>query len=169
MKKLIICAICAFCGTITASAQKFGHLNTQEVLQVMPEYSKAQQEMEALAKQYEDDLKQMQEEIQKKQEEFGKLAADTPDGIKQRKQNEIEKLMEAFQDSYQQSQQALGKAEQEKMGAIQTKLFDAIKAVGLEGGYVYIMNIASAVVVPYVSTTLSTDVTAQVKAKLGVK
>ena len=34
MKKLIICAICAICGFATANAQgKFGHVNTQEIIQ----------------------------------------------------------------------------------------------------------------------------------------
>ena len=50
--------------------------------------------------------------------------------------------------------------------AIQKKLLDAINAVGQAGGYVYIMQTGSAL---YISTTLSTDVTAQVKAKLGLK
>jgi outer membrane protein len=52
------------------------------------------------------------------------------------------------------------------MQAIQTKVLDAIKAVGQAGGYVYIMDIAGGV--PYISTTLSTDVTAEVKKKLGI-
>ena len=34
MKKLIICALCAICGFTTANAQgKFGHVNTQEIMQ----------------------------------------------------------------------------------------------------------------------------------------
>ena len=52
------------------------------------------------------------------------------------------------------------------MQAIQTKVLDAIKAVGQAGGYVYIMDIAGGI--PYISTTLSTDVTADVKKKLGI-
>ena len=52
------------------------------------------------------------------------------------------------------------------MQVIQTKVLDAIKAVGQAGNYVYIMDIASGV--PYISTTLSTDVTAEVKKKLGL-
>ena len=64
MKKLILCAICAICG-LTASAQaKFGHVNTQEIIQVMPEYTTAKNEIEALAKQYEADLQSMQQEFQ---------------------------------------------------------------------------------------------------------
>ena len=76
-------------------------------------------------------------------------------------------MQQKIQQSYQDNQQALGRASQEKMQAITTKVIDAIKAVGQEGGYVYIMDIAGGV--PYISTTLSTDVTAQVKAKLGLK
>ena len=53
------------------------------------------------------------------------------------------------------------------MQAITTKVIDAIKAVGQEGNYVYIMEMGAGI--PYISTTLSTDVTAQVKAKLGLK
>jgi hypothetical protein len=46
------------------------------------------------------------------------------------------------------------------------RLLEAVKAIGQTGGYVYIMENNS---LPYISTTLSTDVTAQVKAKLGLK
>ena len=65
MKKLIICAICAICGLTTANAQKFGHVNTQEIIQAMPEFVKAQSELKSLQEQYEADLKSMQEELQK--------------------------------------------------------------------------------------------------------
>lgn len=53
------------------------------------------------------------------------------------------------------------------MQAISTKVSEAIKAVGSTGGYVYIMDTTGGI--PYISTTLSTDVTAQVKGKLGLK
>ena len=53
MKKMILCAVCAICGFTTANAQKFGHLNAQEVIQAMPEFTKARTEIEALTKTYE--------------------------------------------------------------------------------------------------------------------
>ena len=140
MKKFIICAICAICGFTTANAQgKFGHVNTQEIMQAMPEYTKAESEIKALQSQYEADLKSMQDELQKYQK---------------------------IQQSYQDNNQALQKASSEKMQAITAKILDAIKSVGQTGGYVYIMENNS---LPYISTSLSTDVTAQVKAKLGLK
>ena len=167
MKKLILCAICALCGFTTANAQqKFGHVNAQEVIQAMPEFAKARTEIEALTKQYDADLKSMQDELQKKADAFDKEQATLPDNIKQRRQTELQDMYQKIQQSYQDNQQALGKAQQEKMQAIQTKVLDAIKAVGQAGGYVYIMDIAGGV--PYISTTLSTDVTAEVKKKLGI-
>jgi len=158
--------MCAFCGVITASAQKFGHINTQEIIQAMPEYAKANSELEALAKQYQADLEGMQKEIQGKAEAFEKEEASLPENIKQRRNQELQELYQKYQQSLQDNQQALAKAEQDKMGDVQSKMLEAVKAVGQEGGYVYIMQVGS---LPFISTTLSTDVTALVKAKLGLK
>ena len=143
MKKLIVCAICAICGFTAANAQaKFGHVNTQEIIQAMPEYATAKAEIDKLTSQYEADLKAMQDELQKKADAFDKEQATLPDNIKQRRQTELQEMYQKIQQSYQDNQQALQKASSEKM-----------QAAGI----------------PYISTTLSTDVTAQVKTKLGLK
>ena len=164
---MILCAICAICGFTTANAQaKFGHVNTQEIIQAMPEYDKAKTEIDALAQQYDADLKSMQDELNKKAEAFDKEQATLPANIKQRRETELQEMYQKIQQSYQDNQQALAKEQQEKMQAITTKVLDAIKQVGTAGGYVYIMDLTSGI--PYISTTLSTDVTAQVKAKLGL-
>ena len=169
MKKLIICAICAICGFTTANAQgKFGHVNTQEIMQALPEVTKVQTDMKALQDQYEADLKSMYDELQKKGEAFDKEQATLPDNIKQRRQQEIIDMQQKIQQSAQDNNQALQKAYQEKMQPIQKKVMDAIEAVGKDGNYVYIMEMGMGQPI-YISTTLSTDVTAQVKAKLGLK
>ena len=168
MKKFIICAICAICGFTTANAQaKFGHVNTQEIIQAMPEFAAARTDIEKLTQQYDADLKSMQEELQKKAEAFEKEESTLPENIKTRRNQELQDLYQRIQQTYQDNQQAMQKAQQEKMQAITTKVLDAIKAVGQEGNYVYIMEMGAGI--PYISTTLSTDVTAQVKAKLGLK
>ena len=167
MKKFILCAICAICGFTTANAQaKFGHVNTQEIMQALPDVTKAQNELKALAEQYDADLKSMQDELQKKADAFDKEQGTLPENIKQRRQQELQDMYQKIQQSYQDNQQALAKAQQDKMQPIQQKVMDAITAVGKEGGFVYIMEIGSQL---YISTTLSTDVTAQVKTKLGLK
>ena len=168
MKKLIVCAICAICGFTTANAQaKFGHVNTQEIIQAMPEYTAAKNDIDKLTAQYEADLKSMQDELQKKADAFDKEQATLPDNIKQRRQTELQEMYQKIQQSYQDNQQALQKASSEKMQAITAKVLEAIKAVGQAGEYVIINEINAGI--PYISTTLSTDVTAQVKTKLGLK
>jgi outer membrane protein len=167
MKKLILCAICAICGFTAANAQgKFGHVNTQEIIQAMPEFTKAQNEIKALQEQYEADLKSMNDEFQKKLEDYQKNGSTLPDNIKQRREQELQDMDTKIRQSYQDNQQALQKASSEKMQVIQTKVLDAIKAVGQAGGFTYIAEMGT---MPYISTTLSTDVTAQVKTKLGLK
>ena len=168
MKKFIICALCAICGFTTANAQaKFGHVNTQEIIQAMPEFAAARADIEKLTQQYEADLKSMQDELQKKADAFEKEQATLPENIKTRRNQELQDLYQRIQQTYQDNQQALGKAQSEKMQNITTKVLDAIKAVGQEGGYVYVMDMSAGI--PYISTTLSTDVTTQVKTKLGLK
>ena len=146
---------------------QFGHVNSQEVIQAMPEFAKARADIEALTKQYEADLKSMQDELQKKGEAFEKEQATLPENIKQRRQTELNEMYQKIQQSYQDRQQALAKEQQDKMQAITSKVIKAIEQVGKTGNYVLVMDIASGI--PYISTTLSTDVTAQVKTKLGLK
>ena len=165
MKKVLFMIL--MLAPIAAMAQKFGHVNSQEVIQAMPEYNKAKTEIEALAQQYEADLKSMQDEFAKKVKDYEANAKTLPENIKQRRETELQEMDQKIRQSYQDNQQALAKAQQDKMQVITTKVIDAIKQVGQAGGYVYIMDNASGI--PYISTTLSTDVTAQVKAKLGIK
>ena len=167
MKKIILCAICAICGFPTANAQKFGHINSQDIIQIMPEFTKARTDIEALTKQYEADLQSMQDELKKKSEAYEKEQATLPANIKQRREQELQDMYQKIQQSFEDNRQALAKEQSEKMQAITTKVLEAIKAVGQAGGYVYIMDVSGGI--PYISTTLSTDVTPQVKAKLGLK
>jgi len=168
MKKFLLAAVLAVFGLNAANAQaKFGHVNTQEIVQAMPEFNAARTEIEALSKQYDDELKSMQEEFQKKAEAFDKEQATLVETVKARRQNELQEMYNKIQEAQQTFQQSLMKAQQDKMQGITTKVLDAIKSVGQTGGYVYIMETGGGI--PYISTTLSTDVTMQVKAKLGLK
>ena len=162
MKKLLMMLM--LLAPMAAFAQKFGHINAQEVMSQMPEFIKARGEVEAAAKQYDNDLKAMQEELQRKAEEYDK----TKSTMNETKQKETEQnlmtLQQKIQQAYQDNSQAMQKLQQEKFSPITDRLINAIKAVGKAGGYVYIMDVTSGV--PYISETLSKDVTAEVKAEL---
>ena len=163
MKKLILMLM--LFAPMSMLAQKFGHLNSQQVMNDMPEFVKARGEIEATAKQYENDLKAMQDELQRKAEEYEKTKS-TMNATKQKEtEDELMKLNEKIRTAYNDNSQALQKAQQEKMQPITAKLVNAIQAVGKAGNYVYIMDVTSGI--PYISQTLSEDVTSKVKAELA--
>ena len=165
MKKLFL--IMMMFVPMTMMAQKFGHVNPEDVIQSLPEFTKAQQELETLGKQYEKELTDSQAELQRQAEAYDKNKSTMNATKQQETEANINQLMQKYQQAYQDNQQELAKQQQEKMAPIMNKITTAIKNVGKNGGYVYIMD--STAGIPYISETLSTDVTAQVKAKLGLK
>lgn len=166
MKKHLI-MLALVLAPLTISAQKFGHVNTQVIIPSMPEYTQAQAELQNLEKQYTDDLKRLEDEFTKKNEEYTSQQETLPQNIKERREKELQDLYTRMQQYYQESGQNLDQARQEKLQAINEKLLKAIKEVGTEGGYLYIFDLGSGI--PFINETMSTDVTEQVKAKLGIK
>jgi len=146
-------------------AQKFGHINAQEVMSSMPEFIKARGEIEAAAKQYDNDLKSMQDELQRKAEDYDKTKSTMNDTKRKETEDNLQQMYTKIQQTAQDNSQSLQKLQQDKIGPITNKLVEAIKAVGKAGGYVYIMDLSSGI--PYISDTLSKDVTAEVKAQLN--
>ncbi|EFM00911.1 MAG: OmpH family outer membrane protein [Hoylesella marshii] len=162
MKKLILMLM--LFAPLSIFAQKFGHIDAQSIMQGMPEFIKAKGDIDAQQKQYENDLKLMQDELQRKSEEYDKTKSTMNATKQQETETALQQMYQKIQQTYQDNQQALSKASQEKMQPITEKLVKAIKNVGKAGGYVYIMDQASGI--PYISDTLSKDVTAEVKAEL---
>ena len=148
-------------------AQKFGHIKTQEILTVMPEYTKAQTDINTMQKQYEDEMKRLTDEIQKKFAAYQQEQANLPKNIQERRQKELQELNERGMQMQQDAEQQLQQSWMQMLEPIAKKIDDAIKAVGQEGGYVYIFDL-NATQIPFVNETLSTDVTGAVKAKLGL-
>lgn len=149
-------------------AQKFGHVKFAEILTVMPEYTKAQTDIQAQQKQYEDEMKRASDELTKKFTEYQQEQANLPKNIQERRQKELQELNEKGMQFQADAQQQLQKAYAEMMEPIYKKIDDAIKAVGQEGGYVYIFDL-NRTDIPFVNESLSTDVTLAVKGKLGLK
>ena len=163
MKKLLVALMMVL--PMSVFAQKFGHFNLTEVASAMPEYAAAQQEIEAKSKVYEDELKRMQDEFQTKLEDYQKNAETLPDAVKERREQELTDLQQRMQEYVNKSRQDLSQIEAQKMKEIQEKLLKAVEEVGQAGGFIYVFDVAG---IPYISKTLSTDLTNEIKKKLGI-
>ena len=165
MKKFLILVV--MLAPMSLLAQKFGYVNSAEIIQVMPKYAKALKDIQALEKMYTDDFNSMRTELEKKGKEFEKMQQDSvPENILKRRYEELMQMQERMQQYGQEVQANLQKAEGEKMMEIQKVLKGALDAVGNEGTYVLIFDISSGI--PFINTTLCDDVTAKVRAKLGI-
>jgi outer membrane protein len=108
------------------------------------------------------------DELTKKYTEYQQEQANLPKNIQERRQKELQELQEKGMQFQQDAQQQLQKSYADMMEPIYKKIEDAIKAVGQEGGYTYIFDL-NRTEIPYVNEAQSTDVTAAVKAKVGIK
>ena len=158
MLKKIALLVVLFALPLGAMAQKFAHMNSQEVIVVMPEYTKAQADLEAMSKKYSQEMERTQSEFNKKVQEFQQQADSLPRNIAERRQKEL------FQ---QEAYQSMQKAQQDALAPIYKKLDDAIQAVGKAEGAIYIFDLARTPI-PYVGAE-SVDVTSKVKTQLGIK
>lgn len=162
MKKIIM--VLMLMAPMATFAQKFGHVDAQSIMQAMPEFIKARGDLEAQSKEYENDLKAMQDELQRKSEAYEKTKSTMNATKQQETETELQQMFTKIQQASQDYQQQIGKMQQEKLAPIMNKVTTAIQNVGKNGGYVYIMDASMGI--PYISQTLSKDVTAEVKAEI---
>lgn len=163
MKKLILMLM--LCAPMAVFAQKFGKVNTQVVVQSLPDYAKAQGEMAALSKQKENDLKSMQDELTRKYQEYEKSKSAMNPTKQKETEEELQGLNAKIQQAYQDAQKELSEKNNALLEPILTKVQNAITAVGKAGGYTSIFEIGTSGVVFFGDNVK--DVTEEVKAKVG--
>ncbi len=168
MKQLLIAGAVMtgiFAGfTSDLAAQKFGHVNAQEILLNLPERENAQAQIEAQAAEYEQEMARMQQELQTKFADYQQKAETWPDAIRQQKERELQALDQGLQEFGGTVQQELQILEQELLTPMIERVQKAIDEVGAENGYTYIFDAST-------GATLyngGDDVAGLVRAKLGM-
>ena len=164
MKKLLL--VLMLCAPMSLFAQKFGHLDSQALLESLPEAVAVQKELQAKGDQYQKDLKAMQDELTRKADEYDKTKSTMNATKQQETEKELQDMYAKIQQTAQDNQTAFNKEQQEKLSPILTKVRNAIEAVAKAGGYVYSMEKAAGQPL-YINEALSKDVTAEVKAQLA--
>ena len=166
MKKLIGFALLMMILPLGAIAQevKIAFVKTQEVFMAMPEVNEMEKKMADLNEKYRVELKRMQDEYQKKYSDFIAQQDSLTENIKLRRMQEIQDIQTRMDNVVQLGQQDVQKQQQELLTPIQQKLQDAIKAVGDEKGYTFIIDPAALL---YTAPN-AVDATPFVRAKLGL-
>jgi outer membrane protein len=149
----------------TGSA-KLGYVNSQELLSIMPEMTKADADLKTFAKQYQDQLESMGKEFEKKGTDYQTNEKTMSDAVKTVKQKELQDLEARIREYQQSAQEKIGKKKEDLYKPILDKADKAIKEVAKEKGYDYVFD-ASGGSLLYAKET--DNLLPLVKAKLGIK
>ena len=167
MKRLLLFLIALI--PIVASAQiQFGYLSYQQVLKEMPEYTQAMQELQTLKAKYDEEAARGETEFQRKFVDFLQGQKDFPQTIMQKRQAELQTLMDNGVAFRVQVQGLIAQAEKDLVAEVQKKLNRVLLEVGVEYGYGFILNTDDNAC-PYINPVVGVDVTELVRQKLKVE
>ena len=166
--KICVLGILLFsAGFANAQTPKFGHIDLQALIQIMPERAAAEKQFETFQKGLENDFGTMQKEFQAKYLEYAQKRDSLSETLRKVKDEEIQAMQQRIQTFEQTAQQQL----QAKQGELLKPVFDkadkAVKEVGAEKGLIYIFDMSSRVIL--YNSKESVDILPFVKTKLGIQ
>ncbi|GGC19780.1 hypothetical protein GCM10011386_09590 [Parapedobacter defluvii] len=172
LKGVGIVAVLFLSTGLVSAQQKIGHVNSNDIIQSMPEFKTAQTEFENLQKAKEGELQQMGTEHDKKLTEAQTLQRnrseankDSIDNKLQQIGTELQEIARRIQEVQQLAQEDLQKKQEELFAPIFQKANTAVQSVAKEKGYAYVFDIANSAI-PYFAG--GDDLTTDVKTKLGI-
>jgi len=143
---------------------KIGHINSNEILALLPDVKAADAQLQRYAKQLDDEIKRQYGEYQQK---YTALMSDTtlPKSVMDAKAQELASLESNITQLQQSSQDQMLKKKDELYQPILAKIDRAIQSVAKEQHYTYIIDASTGALVYGVDTY---DITPYVKKKLGI-
>ena len=162
--KLIAIIATAMFAT-SAYGQKFAIVNSQEIMQLMV----VKDSVDVKLKAYQEELVQQHEtmvaEFQTKAQELQQKLATMSDAIAKQKEKELQRLQQDVQDFEKVAQQEIQTKQQTLMAPALEKIQAAIKQVGKQSSYTFVLDSVQPL---YVNESTVTDITAQIKTVLGL-
>lgn len=170
MKKILIAiAACLFVFGGNAMAQKnikLGHINSNDLMQIMPGRDSAQAILQQEVTGLEEQLKSMQSEMEKRYNDYMEKQSGWTELIRNTKQRELQDMGTRIQEFQENAQKTLQQREQDLLKPIIDRAKKAISDVAAENGYTYILDSGTAAVL---YSQDSDDIMPLVKKKLGLK
>lgn len=158
--------ILLFSTAAIAQEPKFGRINLQEVVSLMPESAEAQEQLKKISDDYTSMLEMMQVEYNNKFQEYQKNQTTYSDAVKQVKERELQDLSARIQDLYNTANQELASKEGELAAPIVEKAQNAVEKIGRDNGFTIIFD-ESMRPMAYSNSSV-VDVLPMVKKALGI-
>lgn len=164
MKRILLVAAIALVST-AAFAQKFAHINSQEVFQLMPEMDEVRTQLDAIVTENQDVIKSMYDEYQTKVQTYQQKAATWTPSVKESKEKELMELENRIQETQQSMQQEMQTIQNNLTAPVMKKFQETLDGIAKEGGYIYVFDTATAL---YVDPAQSVDLTSKARTALNI-
>lgn len=171
MKRLVLLLIGLMVMGSFAVAQKdikIGHLNSNVLVQQLPDFENAQKTLQKHAQDLEGALTEMSKELQSKYQSYAAKADSLTPLLRKAKEEEITELQKRVENFRVSAQEDLRNKEMELQQPIIIKVQKAIDDVARENDFTYILDAVEGGSVLYTAPD-SNDITALVKKKLGIE
>lgn len=166
MKLFVLLVFTAFTTSAVAQDLKFGHIDLQALIQVMPERSSAEAEFEEFQNDLEEVLGEMQQNYQQKLEELENLGEEVSQVRRNAKITELQDLQQRMQNYQSTAQGQLQQKQAELLQPVFNKAENAIEEVAKENNLIYVFDVGSNVVL--YRSNKSMDLLPKVREKLGI-
>ena len=172
MKYSVIALALFVCFTTVSVAQKYAYVDTEYILENIPEYKDAQNQLDEYAAEYQQEIEEKIDEINKMTQDFQAEAVLMPEDVKNKKEEEINKKKEelaTFQSQRFGTDGDLFLKREELVKPIQEKIFNAIEEIAVDKNYSFVFDKAGSLSILYVNAKydISDDVLDKVGAELG--
>ncbi|MCF0174579.1 MAG: OmpH family outer membrane protein [Bacteroidales bacterium] len=164
MKKIVLAAATLLMGS-SLFAQKFAQVDFQECVYLMDDIVDASIQMQSVQKETTDTYNEMVKDYQAKAEAYQTKQSTWTASVKDSKGRELADLEQRIQEFAQTSQQELQQIQQNLMAPIVEKVQNAVDEIAAAAGYSFVFDKGS---VRYISAKDCTDITKDVRTKLGI-
>lgn len=166
MKKIaFILAALVLPIAIMAQDMKFGSVNAEEIMMLLPEVSEYEKTMTKYGEENKKYLQGLQDEIKIAYEKYQKEKPNMTDAIAKMEEEKLAEMQQRVQTAYETIQASFQQKQQELIKPMREKVQNAITAVGKKNNFMFIFQTGGEVL--YKSDKV-VDVTAMVKKELGI-
>ena len=168
MRFLSLLAAVLLAAAPASAQQRIAHVDTEAVMQRLPEFQSAQQEVNRLTSQYQAEVDALIREAEALEQEYAARELLYTDQERETKQNEItakRSEADALRRRYFGPQGELVRQQQSTLRPIQERVLDAVETVADEAGYDYVFDRAGEIVFLYAKS--QHDLTERVLDSLG--
>ncbi len=152
MKRIVVLLLCAFVAAGAAAQTKVGHINSESIMQTLPEAIDAQKSLDALVGQWEAELQKMQADWKRKFDDYDRKKLILTDQVRAEQEKELRDLDQAVTDfrnkKFGQNGELFQK-QNEVMKPIQNKIFKVLEDIAKEDGYDYIFDRSGEILLLY--------------------